>query len=248
MKKLLIALSIAAFLLSSCTTSKSLFQSDLTAIENASNLSTHFINIEPTLKPGDKITMSIFGHDEWSVGSINTNFSTNEATGRWLLLDADGQVNLPRIGRLKLAGYTAKEVNYLLEQKYAEIIKNPIINVRVLNHFVTVLGEVNKPGKYRIENEETNLIQMLGMAQGLSPYAENTRLKIIRTVNNRPVELSIDMTDLVTAHQYNITLRPDDVVYIESNRKKSSEEFFKIATPLAGIATAVAVLVSTFGK
>jgi len=56
MKKLLIALSIAALLLSSCTTSKSLFQSDLTAIENASNLSTHFVNIEPTLKPGDKIT------------------------------------------------------------------------------------------------------------------------------------------------------------------------------------------------
>ena len=56
------------------------------------------------------------------------------------------------------------------------------------------------------------------------------------------------MTDLVTAHQYNIALRPDDVVYVESNRKKSSEEFFKVATPLAGIATAVAVLISTFGK
>ena len=248
MKKLLFTLSIAAIMLSSCTTSKTLFQSNLDAAQNAQNLTTHFANIEPTLKAGDKFTMSIFGHDEWSVGSINTNFSTNEATGRWLLLDQNGVANLPRIGRLKLAGYTAKEVNYLLEQKYGEIIKNPIINVRVLNHFVTVLGEVNSPGKYQLDNEETDLIQMIGMANGLSPYAENTRIKVIRNINNQPMELSIDMTNLVTAHQYNIALRPDDVVYIESNRKKSSEEFFKVATPLAGIATAVAVLISTFGR
>lgn len=248
MKKLLFALGFTAVLLSACTTSKTLFQSNLNATQNAQNLSSHFANIEPTLKPGDKFTMSIFGHDEWSVGSINTNFSTNKATGRWLLLDQDGEANLPRIGRMKLAGFTAKEVNYLLEQKYGEVIKNPIINVRVLNHFVTVIGEVNSPGKYQLDNEETDLIQMIGMAKGLSPYAENTRIKVIRKANNQPVELSVDMTDLVTAHQYNIALRPDDVVYVESNRKKSSEEFFKVATPLAGIATAVAVLISTFGK
>ena len=135
---------------------------------------------EPTLSPGDKISVSIWGHEDLSIGSINSPYMTDEETGRWVILDKEGEVNLPKIGRVNLAGYNVKEAGYFLEELYVKHVQNPVVNVRVLNHFVTILGEVNKPGKYRIDNEEVNLIELLGEAEGYTLYAKMDEVQLIR--------------------------------------------------------------------
>lgn len=244
----LICLLVSTLAFVSCSGPQLLFESPYQRLDNRNVLRQYFRPMEPIIQPGDKITISIWGHDELSIGSVNTSFSSNEATGKWVVVDNDGEVNLPQIGRIKVAGYDIKEVNYLLEEKYSELLKDPIINVKVLNHFVTVLGEVNNPGKYQLDNEQVSLVQMIGEAKGLTPYAKGQDVKVIRKVNNQPVELVVDFTDLASFTDYNIILQPDDIIYIGANKKKGADEKLRRATTITGILTGLAVVASIIFK
>lgn len=203
---------------------------------------------EPVLAPGDKITISIWGHDDLSIGSINSPYMSDEGTGRWVILDKEGEVNLPKIGRVNLAGYNVKEAAYFLEEMLTKHIQNPVVNVRVLNHFVTILGEVNKPGKYKIDNEEVNIIQLLGEAEGFTKYAMMSDVQLIREVNGLAVKFPINFTGLDALNSGNAILQPDDIVYIPPIKKKGTDDALTRVVPIVSIATGVAVLVSVFAK
>ncbi|MCF8252802.1 MAG: polysaccharide export protein [Saprospiraceae bacterium] len=246
MIKQLLCLATLLLWLASCSGPQQLFESPNAGANNANLLKQYFQPKEPIIRPGDKMTISIWGHEELSVGSVNSSFSSNEATGKWLVVDNDGEVNLPQIGRVKVGGYDIKEINYILEDKYSKLLKDPIINMKVLNHYVTVLGEVNKPGRYQLDNEQVSLVEIIGEASGMSPYAKGHEVKVIRTVRSQPVELVVDMTDLMTFSQYNVKLQPDDVVYIGANQKKGADEKLRRATTVTSIFTGIAIVVSIF--
>jgi len=202
----------------------------------------------PALRPGDKITVSIWDHPEYSIGSINSPFTSDEATGRWIALDDEGEVNLPLLGRINLEGFNTKEAAYHLEKKYAVHIKNPIINVRVLNHFLTVMGEVKNPGKYRLDNEKVQLVEIIGEASGFTPYADVHDVQLLRPINGQIQTFHIDLTSLIALEEENAVLQPDDVVYVPSTSKKDTEEWLSKAVPIVSIATGIAVLISVFGQ
>ncbi|MCU0347589.1 MAG: polysaccharide export protein [Saprospiraceae bacterium] len=237
-------LLLLAVLLASCSQPQQLFQSPGPVTDNRNVLRQYFQPREPVIRPGDKLSLSIYGHEELSIGSANSVYNSDEVTGKWLVVDNDGEVNLPQIGRIKVAGYDIKEVNYLLEEKYRMLLKDPIINVRVVNQFVTVLGEVNKPGRYPLDNEQMSLVEILGSAAGLTHYAKGHEVKVIRQVQNRPVELVVDLTDLVTFNEYNVQLQPDDVVYIGPNENKGADEKLRRGTTIAGIVGGIALALS----
>ena len=199
---------------------------------------------EPTLGPGDKISISIWGHDDLSIGSINSPYMTDEETGRWVIIDNEGEVNLPKIGRVNLAGYNVKEAGYFLEELYAKHVQNPVVNVRVLNHYVTILGEVKKPGKYRIDNEEVNLIELLGEAEGYTLYAKLDEVQLIREVNGKATKFQIDFMGISSLNTGNAILNPGDIVYIPAMKRKSSDEALKRVIPIASIATGIALVLS----
>ncbi len=200
----------------------------------------------PTLAPGDKITISIWGHNDLSIGSINSPYMSDEATGRWVILDKEGEVNLPKIGRVSLVDYNVKEAAYFLEELYAKHIENPVINVRVLNHFVTVLGEVKNPGKYQIDNEEVRLVQLIGEAEGLTKYAKHDEIFIIREVDGKMVKFPVNFTSLAVINERNAVIRPDDIVYVPPVKRKKSDEVISRTIPVASIITGAALVVSAF--
>ena len=247
MRNLVILLITYSFLITSCQRTQPLFDYKTTEA-NVALTKEFYIPSTPVLSEGDKITVSIWGHEELSIGSVNSVYTSNEATGKWLVLDPEGKVNLPRIGRIKLQGLTLKEAAYYLEQQYSRMLNNPIINVRVLNHYITVLGEVNKPGRYNLENETISLIEILGKAEGLSDYSQNDKVEVIRIINDKPVKLTIDLTDLASLPQKNITLQPDDVVYIGPTKRKAKDRNLEKATLVASIATGIAVIISVFAR
>ncbi len=228
----------------SCNPPQQLFQSHGPVIDNRNVLRQYFQPKEAVIKPGDKLSLSIWGHEELSIGSVNSVYNSDEVTGKWLVVDNDGEVNLPQIGRIKVAGYDIKEVNYLLEEKYRTLLKEPIINVRIINQFVTVLGEVNKPGRYELDNEQMTLVEIIGSAAGLSPYAKGHEVKVIRQIQNRPIELVVDMTDLVTFADYNVQLQSNDVVYIGPNEKKDADERLRRGAVIGGIVGGIALAAS----
>lgn len=245
--RILITLLTLGLLLSSCSRTNPLFQTN--SLENSDASFASFANTaEPVLKPGDKITMSIWGHDELSIGSVNTSFSSNKATGKWLTINEAGEVNLPKLGVVKVSGLTTNEVSYHLQNKYSKSLKDPIINVKVLNHTVTVLGEVNEPGIYHIDNEKLTLIELLGMSKGLSPYAKNDQIEVIRTINGSKQKLNVNLRDLTGLADKNIFLQPDDIVYVAPEKTKVSDNNLQKASIVASILTGVAVIYSVFLK
>lgn len=205
---------------------------------------------EPIIRVGDKITISIWGHEDLSVGSINSPFSSNEATGRWLIVDKTGEVNLPRIGRVKLDGYNLKEANYFLENLYERNgIKDPIVNVRILSHFVTLIGEVNIPGRYQIDNETITLIELIGKAEGVTKYAKSDEVRIVRkTPAGEIQEVTIDLTNFTSITNNNYTLAADDIVYIPPSKMKKIDNTLEKLTPIAGVLTSIAVIYSVFAQ
>ena len=203
---------------------------------------------EPKLAPGDKITISIWGHDDLSIGSINSPYVSDESTGRWVLLDKQGEVNLPKVGRVNLKDYSTKEAGYFLEELYAKHIQDPVINVRVINHFVTVLGEVTKPGKYQIDNEELSLVELLGQAEGYTKYAKLDEIQLIREVNGKKVKFPIDFSRLNSLDNLNASIKSGDIVYVPPTQKKASDITADRIIPIVSILTGIALVLSSFRK
>ena len=239
---------LLTFLLSSCQTSKPIFSTVVNPVVNDS-LALQFNKIvEPVLKTGDKITMSIWNHNDLSIGSVNSVYTSNASTGKWLQLDDEGKVNLPKIGRTKISGLTVKESNYFLEQAYSGILKDPIINIRVLNHFVTVLGEVNNPGRYSLDNETISLVEILGEAKGLTGYSKNEAVELVRIINGQSVKWSVDLTDLSALPSKNIILQPDDIIHVGATKAKANDRNLGKASLITSIVTGLAVIFSVFLK
>ncbi len=245
MKSIAPALAVI-ILLASCSTMPRLFESQQEY--PPSQLYQYFKPKEPLIQPGDKITISIWGHDELSIGSVNNTFNANESTGNWLTVNADGEVNLPKVGRVRLAGLTAKEAGFYLEQRYSDYINNPIINVKVLNHYVTVLGEVKNPGRFQLNNETPTLIEMLGQAGGLNDFGDPTQVEVVRNIRGKTVTWRVDLTAVQGLASHNITLLPGDVVYVPPHPNKQFRESLDKATPIVSILTSLAVVISVLAR
>jgi len=240
-----IMILVISILLTGCSTPTILFQdTDEATTLTASKLGT--VLDDPTLEPGDKLTVSIWGHENLSIGSVNSVYNSNVETGKWVVIDDDGFVNLPKLGRILIKGYTIKEANFFLEQQYASLLKDPIINVKVLNHYVSILGEVKNPGKYKIDNEKITLVELIAQANGLTDYARQDGIRLIRKENNASQNYKIDFSKAENFHQQNIQIKPDDVVYIIPKKGKEVGQKAAKAAPFVGIITGMAVLISLF--
>ena len=232
--------------LSACTTTK-LFDGAATPPNDFANYVLS-VPTEPTLRPGDKITVSIWGHDDLSIGSINQPYVSHEETGRWIALDHGGEVNLPRVGRVKLGGYNIKEAALHLEKLYASHIVDPIINVRILNHFVTVLGEVNNPGKYSIQNAPLRVVELVGQAGGFTDYAAVETAQLMRTIEGKAYSFPINFTSFRDFQNKNAYIKADDVLYIPPKEKKTKDDSLSKGVGVASILTSIALIVSFFIK
>ncbi len=239
---------ITTIVFSSCGTQSRLFELSNQNI-NQDSLQNVFSSYKfPPLSPGDKISISVWGHDELSIGSINGNHVSNESTGRWLLIDDNGEVNLPRLGRQKLSGYSIREVNYFLEEKYSAFLKQPIVNVKVLNHYITILGEVRNPGKYLLDSDQEKIVEAIGVAGGLSDYAKADDIELIRNINDQTYKLDLNFNDLAQYDQKNINLIPGDVIYVVAGKSKEADKGLQKAGIITSILTGVAVVVSLLVK
>lgn len=190
---------------------------------------------ERILSPGDKVSLSIWGHDDLSIGSIHTVYNSNEDAGKWLMIDDKGEVNLPQVGKFKIEGLTISKAEEKLVALYSEFIQKPILNLRLLSNQVTVLGEVQRPGNYIFHTDEARMVDIIGKASGFTDYAKTTEIKIIRGTETIVVNL--------TSSSANETMVfPRDVIYIPPGRNKAFDRVAAKLIPLASLLTALALV------
>jgi polysaccharide export outer membrane protein len=138
------------------------------------------------------------------------------------LVDKDGSIDFPILGKLHVEGLTRSELHELLKSKLKEngLLKDPIITVNFLNFKVSVQGEVNRPGSFNITGERITLLEALSMAGDLTIYGRRDRVAVIREAKGKRTILYHDLssTDIFRSPCY--YLQQNDVVYVEPNRRR----------------------------
>lgn len=137
------------------------------------------------------------------------------------LVEDDGTVALTGLGHVKVAGLTRAEAGKYIEELYKkEILTNPIIDVKIVNLKVTVLGEVKTPGNYPLPKDRNTLIEMIGNAGGFTEVADQKDVKIIRDT----IVTKIDLNNLNSIAGQRTILQNDDVIVIGKNQKTLQKE------------------------
>jgi polysaccharide export outer membrane protein len=197
---------------------------------------------EYRIRKDDKVSLSFWGHDDLSVGSVYGIYNSNEVYGKWLLVDMKGNITLPRLGNFKLEGMTVIEAEDTLTGIYSKWIKDPVIEVKILNKEITVIGELKNPGKYTVEKDNNSLLDVVSMAGGYDFYANLKQVKVIRQCRDSVKMINLDLTDANDYLKRNIQIFPGDLVVVPSKKNKEFDKRISTIIPLASTTTSVAIL------
>lgn len=208
-----------------------------------------FFNTNPgyeyVIRKDDKISLSIWDHDDMSVGSVYGIYNSNEVYGKWLLVDAVGNITLPKLGDVPVEGLTVRDVETRLKKLYQKWIVNPVIEVKVLNKEVTLMGEVKTPGKYLLERDRNTLLDIVSKAGDFDFYANKKKIQVIRQVNGTTQAIAVNLTKVSADFRENIQIYPGDIIYVPSRGAKSWDK--RSGSIIVPIATAISTAILMIG-
>ncbi|WP_164122300.1 MULTISPECIES: polysaccharide biosynthesis/export family protein [Sphingobacterium] len=158
----------------------------------------------------------------------------------------DGMITLPVIGNIKMEGLTITQAQDALTEKLTKYVKEPIVEVQLLNFKITVIGEVNKPSSFTIPGDHINLLEALGMAGDMTVYGKRENVLIIREQNGKRTMRRLDLNQQNVLNDPFFNLMQNDIVYVEPDKSKAIEysPSTRIMPIVIASISAVAVLIS----
>ena len=238
MLKLFSVFSLFIIMMASC---KSLNYYSSSSIDDVQTLIKETENYEPVIRVDDRISVSIWGHDNLSIGSVFGVYNSNEVFGKWILVEPDSTVTLPRIGKVKVAGEEISHLSGELEKKYSLFIKNPIVDIKVHSHEITVIGQVIKPGNYPVYKGKNTIAYMIAAAGGTDFYAQINKVKLVREDRSYLLNLSL----LSPLEMNNIKLIPGDVLYFPTKNAKTLEKKSSVLIAFSSITTVMLLILNS---
>ncbi|MDX1653552.1 MAG: polysaccharide biosynthesis/export family protein [Brumimicrobium sp.] len=210
------------------------------------------VNFELKYKVGDFLAIQVSGAEPELLVYFNQerlfgeNFTGNYAfdnpqTSGFTVME-DSTINFPLIGKIKAAGKTRIQLTNDLTVLLKKYIDDPVVNIRLRNFKITVLGDVAAPGTFTVTNERISLIEAIGVARDLNITAKRKNVLVIREENGRQITYRIDLTkdDLFNSPVY--YLQQNDVVYVEPNQAKLNTSKY---SPVYGVLISVTSLIIT---
>lgn len=184
------------------------------------------------------------GSQGGSSGSINNTLSYP--------VDLDGLVNLPAIGKVEVIGLSRREAALKIQDLYAkQLLRNPIIELSVVNLKVTLLGEFGKQGNFLLERENTTLIDIIGEAGGITKTADPKTLKIIRGDRANPELIYVNLNDINSLASRKLILQNNDIIVLQQTKSSATTEklqsYNNILQPLLVVVN-LAVLIFTVSR
>jgi len=160
------------------------------------------------------------------------------------LVDANGNIEYPRLGPIHAEGLKKNELAQLIKNKLDTVLKSPSVIVRFLNYRVTVLGEVRIPGTFNVPSERVTILEALGLAGDITEFGNKSTIKILRENDGQASVQSVDLTakDIFNSPFYR--LQQNDVVFVEQNRRKFQQQQQQNVAQQVGIATGIITAVA----
>lgn len=209
-------------------------------------------NVEYRIVPNDIIGFSIYTNDGFKLIDLTTSAVsvTSPVTGNGMgnsgqtlfLVEPDGQVKLPIIGKVKISGMTVREAEKHLETQYSTFYNKPFVMIKVTNRRVLVFPGNGGVGRVvPLDNENTHLIEAIAQAGGLTNVGKAYKIKLIRGDLRNPKVMLIDLSTVNGMMQSNMLLQANDIIYVESVPRVSQEVLQQI-TPFISLITTMALI------
>ncbi len=187
--------------------------------------------LELRIQPKDLLRIQVLSVDPLAAAPFNevgTGGGIGQASNQNIqlfqgyLVDLDGYIDLPLLGRIKASGQTVESLQFLVRGKLQEYLRDPVVNVRYLNFKVTVLGEVGVPGVIPLPNSRVTILEALGMAGDLTNYADRSSVLVVReqegiTSYNR---INLQTDEIFSSEFY--YLKQNDVIYVRPIRARTA--------------------------
>jgi polysaccharide export outer membrane protein len=195
---------------------------------------------EYRIKAYDKISVQnlqdaeLLGSRTGASGEFKVSYEVNN----------NGEIVLPALGSVKIAGLTKKEATDKIQNLYAEaLFKDPIIVLTINNLKVTLLGGFVSEGNFLLDNQKTDLLDMIGQAGGINEDANIKNIRIIRGNREKPELIMVNLSDINTLANKKITLQDGDIIIAESSKFSI---FSKNATAITAVASIGILILNTY--
>lgn len=202
---------------------------------------------EYNIKPFDKLALRITTNDGFSLiglGNSQQNGGNRERQkGLEYLVEYDGMIKLPTLGRIKITGMTIREAEKFLEIEYSKFYKEPFVLIEVTNRKVLIFKDGGTNGTVlTIPSENLTLIEALAQSGGISDISKAYKIKLIRgNLTENPKIYYYNISHLKELQNTNIYLEANDIVYIESKPKYINRVLIEISPYLTLITTGLTV-------
>lgn len=169
-----------------------------------------------------------------TISAPSTNYSVSGGGARLqplgYLVDIDGNIEIPLIGKLKVAGLTTTTASDTIRNRLKDFLKEPSVVVRNLNFKVSVLGEVKQPSIYVIPDEKISLPEVLSLAGDLTIYGNRSNVLVIREENGKREYARLDLTSQEIFNSPFYYLHKNDVIYVEPVKARMLDTDSRIRT------------------
>ena len=221
--KLGLAALLMALLFASCVPQKKMLYLKEAQMA-AENQSINYVNersVNYRLQPGDNLYIRFINTVDERTASSLTGESTRTLSSdasiylQSYTLDEEGCIELPLTGKIELKNLTVDEAKDRLHSVLNQYINETTIIVKLSNFNLTVLGEVSRPGMYKVYQSQINLFEAISLAGNMTNFANKEDVKIIRQTDNGSEILTVDMgvADILSSPYY--YLKPNDIIYVE---------------------------------
>lgn len=236
-------------LLTSCASKKDLiyFQADSTLLD------VNYALNAPKIQSGDILAISVIADDLRATAPFNqmspyNSSGTIQESNPFIptyAVDFEGYIDFPKIGKIKLSDKTRPEAIEILKREVSKYIVDPGISLEIRNFKVTVLGEVVKPGTYKIDNDRITLLEAIGLAGDLTINGVRKNVLVIREKNGVKTEFRVDLTSRASLNSPVYYLAQNDVIYVEPNGARiQSSKYTQNTSIFVSIASLIITMVA----
>ena len=197
------------------------------------------------IMPKDLLTITVNTTDPEASAPFNLTVQTNNSTSsvhsitqqpslQQYLVNNEGDIDFPVLGRIPVGGLTKNEAEDLIRDKLKPYLQEtPIVTIRMVNYKISVLGEVNKPGTFTVNNEKVNVLEALAMAGDMTIWGLRDNVKLVRENANGKREiilLNLNKADIIGSPYY--YMQQNDIIYVSPNKTKAKNSDIGQSTSL----------------
>ena len=230
--KPILFLLLASIAMFSCNTSKNiLYLQDATLqtpkkVMKGSNI---------TIQPKDMVSIIVSSKDQElaalfnltryqsMVGPAGSSTQRGEVSG--YTVDTEGYIDFPVVGLLKVIDLTRHQLATMIKDtlKNSNLIKDPVVTVDFMNLYISVMGEVKNPGRYKIERDQITLLDAISMAGDLTIFGKRDGITVIRETNGERIIYKVDIRSAELFDSPVYYLKQNDIIYIEPNKIRAGQ-------------------------